>query len=155
MIDRTLVVELVEKSIAGTDMFIVDVEVKSSNIVSIVLDSDTAVGIDNCTDVNRFVCSSLESLGEDDFEVTVYSAGLSEPLKMRRQYIKHIGEEVEVLRKSGEKRKGILRRVEDNCIEIEYSIQEKEPGTKRKKTVQLNDLIELDSIKSTKLVIKV
>jgi ribosome maturation factor RimP len=155
MIDRTLVVELVEKSIAGTDMFIVDVEVKTGNIVSIVLDSDTAVNIDNCANINRFVSSSLESFGEDIFEVTVYSAGLSEPLKLKRQYVKHIGEEVEVLRKSGEKRKGILRRVDDNSIEIEYSISQKDPGAKKKKTVQLNDLIESDSIKSTKLVIKI
>jgi ribosome maturation factor RimP len=155
MIDRTLLIELIDKSIAGTDMFIVDVEVKPNDVISIVLDSDTAVNIDNCTDVNRFVCSSLESLGEDVFEVTVYSAGLSEPLKLKRQYIKHVGEEVEVLRKSGEKRIGILRRVEDNCIEIEYLVSQKEPGAKKKKTVQLNDLIELDSIKSIKLVIKI
>jgi ribosome maturation factor RimP len=155
MIDRTIVVDLVEKNIAGTDMFIVDVGVKPDNIISIVLDSDSAVDIDNCTTLNRFVCSELESLGEDDFEVTVYSAGLSEPLKLKRQYIKHAGEEVEVLRKSGEKRKGVLCRVEDDFIEIAYSIQEKEPGAKKKKTVQLNEKIEFDSIKSVKLVIKV
>jgi ribosome maturation factor RimP len=155
MIDRTIVIGLVEKSIAGTDMFIVDVEVKQGNVISIVLDSDTAVNIDNCTDVNRFICNELESYGENSFEVTVYSAGLSEPLKLKRQYIKHTGEEVEVLRKSGEKRRGVLRRVEENFIEIEYSMQEKTPGTKKKKTVQLNDLIDMASIKSTKLVIKV
>jgi ribosome maturation factor RimP len=146
---------LVEKNIVGTDMFIVDVEVKQDNIVSIVLDSDTAVSIDNCADINRFVCNSLENFSEDVFELTVYSAGLSEPLKLKRQYVKHIGRKVEVLRKSGEKRKGILRRVEDNGIEIEYEISQKEPGAKKKKTVQLNDLIELDAIKSTKLVIKI
>ncbi|MDR1338811.1 MAG: ribosome assembly cofactor RimP [Prevotellaceae bacterium] len=155
MIDRTLVTELVEKNIAETDMFIVDVEVNSSNVISIILDSDTAVSIDNCADINKFVCNSLESLCEDVFELTVYSAGLSEPLKLKRQYIKHIGEEVEVLRKSGEKRKGILRHIDDRCIEIEYAVREKEAGAKRKKTVQLNEQIDLDSIKSTKLVIKI
>jgi ribosome maturation factor RimP len=155
MIDRTLVTELVEKNIAGTDMFIVDVEVKHANIISVVLDSDTAVNIDNCADINKSVCSSLESLGEDVFELTVYSAGLSEPLKLKRQYIKHKGKEVEVLRKSGEKRKGILRGVEDNFIEIEYSVKEKALGAKRKETVQLKEEIELESIKSTKLVIKI
>jgi ribosome maturation factor RimP len=154
MIDRAIVIELVEKNIVGTDMFIVDVEVKPNNIISIVVDSDTVVNIDNCADINRFVCKGLESYSEDGFEVTVYSAGLSEPLKLKRQYIKHIGEEVEVLRKSGEKRKGVLRRVEENFIEIEYSVKEKMPGTKKKKTVQLNDLIDMDLIKSTKLVIK-
>jgi ribosome maturation factor RimP len=155
MIDRLLVTELVEKKIAGTDMFIVDVSVKPDNIISIVLDSDATVNIDSCANINRFVCDNLENLSKDVFELTVYSAGLSEPLKLKRQYIKHTGEEVEVLRKSGEKQKGILRRVADNSIEIEYTNTEKEPGTKRKKTVRLNEEIEFDSIKSTKLVINV
>jgi ribosome maturation factor RimP len=87
--------------------------------------------------------------------LTVYSAGLSEPLKLKRQYVKHTGKEVEILRKSGEKQQGILRRVDDNSIEIEYTVSEKEPGTKRKKTVQLSEEIKLDSIKSTKPVIKI
>jgi ribosome maturation factor RimP len=155
MIDKELVVQLVEKKIAETEMFIVDIEVKPDNVISIVLDSDTAININNCVDINRFVYSSLESQSEEFFEVRVYSAGLSEPLKLRRQYMKHIGEEVEVLRKSGEKQKGILRYVEDNYIEIEYAIKKKEPGVKKKKTVQINEKVEIESIKSTKLVIKI
>jgi ribosome maturation factor RimP len=153
MIDRSLITELVERNIAETDIFIVDIEVKSTNVISIILDSDTVVSIDNCVDINKFVCNNLESLCEDVFELTVYSAGLTEPLKLKRQYIKHIGEEVEILRKSGEKRKGILLRIDDNCIEIEYAVTTKEPGAKKKTTIQLNEQIELDSIKSTKLVI--
>jgi ribosome maturation factor RimP len=155
MIDRTLVTNLVENNISGTDIFIVDIAVKPDNIVSIILDSDTAVSIDNCAEINRVVYSNLESKGEDNFELTVYSAGLSEPLVLKRQYVKHIGEEVEILRKSGEKRKGILLSVDDSYIVIGYEVKEKEPGAKKKKTVQLKETIELDSIKSTKLVIKV
>jgi ribosome maturation factor RimP len=155
MIDRTLVTKLVEERIAGTDMFIVDIETQPDNIISIVIDSDTAISIDNCADINRFVYSSLESQSEEFFEVRVYSAGLSEPFKLRRQYLKHIGEEVEILRKSGEKQRGILRHVEDNYIEIEYAIKQKEHGIKKKKTVQINEKIETDSIKLTKLVLKI
>jgi ribosome maturation factor RimP len=155
MIDRALVTGLVEDNIAGTDMFIVDVEVKSGNIISVILDSDTAVSIDNCADVNRYICSSLESLCEDVFELSVYSAGLSEPLRLKRQYVKHIGEEIEVLCKSGEKQKGILCHVDDKCIGIEYTVKEKEPGAKKKRTVQLNMQIDMDSIKSARLVIKI
>jgi ribosome maturation factor RimP len=155
MIDRTLIIQLVEDNISGTDIYIVDVEVKFDNIISIVLDSDTSVSIDNCADINKSICNSLESLGEDIFEVTVYSAGLSEPLKLQRQYIKHVGEEVAILLKTGEQQKGILRYVDDACVEIEYSISKKEAGAKRKQTVISNERIEMDSIKSTKLVIKV
>ncbi|MDR2025995.1 MAG: ribosome assembly cofactor RimP [Prevotellaceae bacterium] len=155
MIDRALIEKLVADNIAGTDMFIVNAEVKPDNIVSVILDSDTAVSIDNCADINRHICSSLESLGEDTFEVTVYSAGLSEPLKLQRQYIKHIGEEVEIIRKSGEKQRGILRRVDDSSIEIEYTVKKKAPGAKKKETVSLNETIGLDSVKLTRPVIKI
>jgi ribosome maturation factor RimP len=155
MIDRALVTELVEENIAGTDIFIVDIAVKPDNVVSIVLDSDTVVGIDICADINRLVYSSLESKYEDNFELNVYSAGLSEPLKLKRQYIKHTGEAVEVVCKSGEKKKGVLCYIDDNHIEIEYETKEKEPGTKKKKTVKLKEKVDFDSIKSTKLEIKV
>jgi ribosome maturation factor RimP len=155
MIDRTLVIEIVENNIAETDMFIVDVKVKQGNIISIVLDSDTVVSIDNCVEVNRYVCNSLEAQGEEDFEVSVYSAGLNEPFKLQRQYVKHIDKEVEIVRKSGEKQTGILRSVKENNIELEYAIKEKETGSKKTKTVQLKETIGMDSIKSTRLVIKI
>jgi ribosome maturation factor RimP len=155
MMDRALITGLVEENIAGTDMFIIDVEVKSGNIISVVLDSDAAVSIDKCADVNRFLCSRLESLSDDAFELSVYSAGLSEPLKLKRQYIKHIGKEIETLCKSGEKHRGILSHVDDESIGIEYTVKEKDPDTKKKKTIQKNMQISIDSIKSTKLVIKV
>ncbi|MDR3246325.1 MAG: hypothetical protein LBT50_07820 [Prevotellaceae bacterium] len=155
MIDSVLVTELVEENIAGTDMFIVNIAVKHDNVVSIVIDSDTVVGIDNCAAINRFVYSELESKYTENFEVNVYSAGLNEPLKLKRQYVKHIGEEVTVVRKSGEKSKGVLCYVDDNYIELEYEITEKAPDTRKNKTIQLKEKIEMDSIKSTKLVIKV
>ncbi|MDR1886660.1 MAG: ribosome assembly cofactor RimP [Prevotellaceae bacterium] len=155
MIDRALVTQVVEDEIEGTDIFVVDITVSADNAVAVVLDSETAITIADCAKINHLVCSALNASGEDDFELTVYSAGLSEPLKLKRQYVKHIGEEVEVLRKTGEKQKGILQGVDDSCIEIEYEVREKEPGAKKKKTVKLKETIGLDSIKSTKLVIKV
>jgi len=155
MIDKDLITEIVKSNIARDDMFIVDVSVKPGNVIAIVLDSDNAISIDDCADINRAVYDALESKGEDDFELTVYSAGLSEPLKLKRQYLKHIGKEVEVVKKTGEKQKGILVSVDDSTIEIQYERKEKAEGSKKKKTVTYNDKIELASIKSTKLVIKV
>ncbi|MDR1897833.1 MAG: ribosome assembly cofactor RimP [Prevotellaceae bacterium] len=155
MIDKELITKIVEDNIAGTDMFIVYIKVKTGNFISIVLDSDSAVSIDNCADINKAVCENLNSKGEDDFEVSVYSAGLSEPLMLKRQYIKHIGKEVEVLRKSGGKQKGILASIDEDSIELEYAVSQKEEGIKKKKIIQTKERIRLESIKSTKLVVTI
>ena len=147
--------EIVEKNIVETDMFIVDVTVGAGNIVSVVLDSDSAVDLDKCTKVNRAVANGLREAGEDDFELSVYSAGLGEPLKLQRQYRKHIGAEVAIVRLSGEKLKCRLLDVDDEALEVEYECKEKSAETKKAKKVVKKERIGFDSIKSTKRVVKI
>ena len=157
MIDRDLVQEIVGQNIKDSDLFIVDISVKTGNIVSIVLDSDSAINIDRCVEVSRFVYSALESAGEDDFELNVYSAGLSEPLKLRRQYLKYLNREVEIVQKDGKKIKGVLLSIDEDAksLEVEYESMELEPGRKRKKKIRKAERIELASIKSTKPSVKI
>jgi ribosome maturation factor RimP len=156
MIDRDLVTEIVEKNIAETDMFIVETAVGTGNIVSVVLDSDSSVDLDKCAQVNRAVAAELEKAGEDDFELSVYSAGLGEPLRLLRQYRKHIGAEVEIVLLSGEKLKCRLLGAEADALEVEYEVREKTNGkASKKKTVVKKERIGLDSIKSTKRTVKI
>jgi len=155
MIDKSSIEKVVEQNIAETDKFIVEITIKSGNVISIVIDSDTFVSVDDCANINRNVYDFLESTGEDDFDLSVYSAGLSEPLKLERQYLKHLGKEVEIITKAGIKQKGILAAANNNSIELEYIAKEKDPNTRKKQSVKYKKEIELDLIKSTKLVIKV
>ncbi|MDR2423687.1 MAG: ribosome assembly cofactor RimP [Prevotellaceae bacterium] len=157
MIDRDLVQDIVGQSIKDTDLFVVDISVKTGNIVSIILDSDSAINIDCCADVSRFVYSALENAGEDDFELNVYSAGLSEPLKLRRQYLKYINKEVDIVLNSGKKLKGTLLSIDEDekALEVEYETMEVEQGRKRKKKIRKVEKIELASIKSTKPSVKI
>lgn len=155
MINKESITGAIEEIIGGTDIFIVEIEIKTGNIVSVVLDSDTSINIDKCAEINRFICKAFEDAGDDDYELTVASAGLSEPLRLKRQYVKHIGEEVEIVCKSGVKNKGVLLSVTDEAVEIEHSVREKEEGKKRYKTVVKRETVGFESIKTTRLVIKV
>ena len=152
MIDESLVKSLVEQSIEGSDKFIVDVKIAPGNVIEVILDSDTSVTIDDCVNLSRDIESSIDR-DIEDFELTVYSAGLSEPLKLLRQYKKHIGKEVEVLLKTGNKQKGMLVSVDDEGISISYQIKELLEVKKRKQLVDKSESYGFDQIKSTKLVI--
>lgn len=152
MIDTQLLKEVVEKAISGTDKFIVSIKVNAKNVIDIVLDSDTTVTIDDCVAVSRSIEDAFDR-DVEDFELSVYSAGLSEPLTLLRQYKKHIGKEVEVLLKSGKKVKGVLSSANDDAIEVSYQAKELLEGKKRKQIVDKTDHIGFDEIKTTKLVI--
>ena len=152
MIDKQLIKTIVENSIQCSDKFIVSVNITTNNIIEIVLDADSNITIDDCIAVSQDVEASLNR-DEEDFELTVYSAGLSEPLKLLRQYKKHIGKEVEVLLKTGNKVKGILAVVNEQEIEIHYQVKELLEGKKRKQLVDKTDCFNFNDIKSTKLVI--
>ncbi|MDR1055180.1 MAG: ribosome assembly cofactor RimP [Prevotellaceae bacterium] len=152
MIDQQLIKNIVENGIKGSDKFIVDIKITPGNTIEVALDSDTGISIDDCVAVSRYIEASLNR-DEEDFELTVYSAGLSEPLKLLRQYRKHLGKEVEVLLKSSNKIKGVLSAVNEEAIEVNYQVKELIEGKKRKQSVNKTDRFKFDEIKTTKLVI--
>ena len=102
MIDAVRIREIAEAQMDGTDLFVVDVRVAPGNGIEVVVDSDTQVGIDRCVALSRAIEASLDR-EQEDFELTVTSAGIGQPLRMLRQYRKLIGREVEVVLKEGGK----------------------------------------------------
>ena len=100
MIDVTRVREIAETQMEGTDLFVVEVRVSPANEIVVTVDSDTQVGIDRCVELSRSIEGALDR-EQEDFELTVMSAGIGQPLKMLRQYRKLIGRPVEVILKDG------------------------------------------------------
>lgn len=83
------------------EQFIVDVSISSGKgpkKITITIDGDNGVGIDDCALVSRAISAKLEELGLDEqiqnLEVT--TPGLDKPLKIVRQYLKNIGRGVKV-----------------------------------------------------------
>ncbi len=130
MIDKQIITELVNGAIENTDVFVVDITVSTANDIVVELDSPTGVDLDFCADVNRKINDALDR-DKEDFSLEVGSASLTAPFKVRGQYEKNLGNEVEVLTGDGKKLKGVLTELSDDNFTIEVSCKVKEPGAKR------------------------
>lgn len=152
MIDKVKIAEFVNEKLTD-DQFLVEVTVSSSNVIHIMVDSDTGISINQIVEISRFVESNLDREVED-FELSVFSAGLSEPLSMVRQYKKNIGTEIDVLLTSGQKLTGILIKADDQGIDLEVTTKEKLEGSKKKELVTRVHPFEYPEIKEAKKVLK-
>ena len=153
MITKDNIEDIIKDIVKEKNAFIVDVKVNSSNRINIEIDSNDGFSIDDCVEVSRLVESKLDR-DEEDFELEVASAGLSEPFKVIQQYQKYTGKEVETITKSGTKIKGVLSKVSEDGFEIEESKMVKVDGKKKKQPVIENHKFTFDDVKSTKVIIK-
>lgn len=152
MIDRSKIIQLIEEKLTD-DQFIVEVEVSPTNQISVLIDSDAGITIDHCVQVSRQVEHNLDREVED-FELQVSSAGLGQPFKVYRQYVKNAGEEVEVVLRNGQKLVGLLTEPDENGFVLETSMLEKVEGKKKKERVTRLHRIAFDEAKTVKNIIK-
>ena len=138
-----------ERTLEGTDMFVVNCTITPDNTIDLVLDSDTSVSIDACAMLNRAIGDAFDR-DEEDYSLTVASAGIGEPLLLARQYKRLVGESVEVLIKSGVKILATLDEVSDSGITISYDEAIVVEGKKRKQMQRTTHTYSFDEIKWTK-----
>ena len=117
MINKEQLVILCEEALANTDRFLVEVKVKPNNVIEVYVDSDTAVNIDHCAELSRFVNEKLDR-DVEDYELSVFSWGLSGVLKMDRQLRKYVGKDVEVKTKEAGKMQGKLVSFDNDKVEF-------------------------------------
>ena len=117
MINKEQISTLTEEALANTDRFLVDVKLKPNDVIEVYIDSDTAVNIDHCVELSRFIEGKLDR-NVEDFELSVLSWGLSGALKMDRQLQKYVGKDVEVKTKELGKLQGKLVRFDAETVEI-------------------------------------
>lgn len=153
MIDKELLRQTVENAIEGTDIFIVDIRVSPSNNIIVEIDSPENLDIMTCAEITRAIEAKFDR-DVEDYELEVGSAGLTSPFKVKGQYIKNIGNEVEVLTADGRKLSGTLIEVNDNGFTIEVPTKEKVPGKKRPEIVNRPSTFNFAEVKSVKYLIK-
>ncbi len=137
MITKELIATFVEETIHDTDLFLVEVKVKPSNLIEVYVDADTAVNIDQCVQISRYVESKLDRDAED-FELSVFSYGLSGALKLPRQFAKYLHKEVEVKTKEQGRIAGTLVAYDDQKVTITPT-PPKKPS--KRKPVETSDLV--------------
>ncbi|MGV8135844.1 MAG: ribosome assembly cofactor RimP [Mangrovibacterium sp.] len=152
MIDRNWIIQLTEEKLKE-DQFIVEVTVSQANQISVLLDSDKGVTIDDCIQLSRHIEGNLDREAED-FELQVSSAGLGQPFKVHRQYVKNREREVEVVLINGQKQTGILKGADESGFDLEISKSEKVEGQKKKQLVTRTLRIQFDEAKTVKNIIK-
>lgn len=153
MIQKNIVEKIVEQHIADTDYYLVETVITPNNHISIEIDSFEGVSIDYCVELSRYIESQLDRDAED-YELEVGSAGLTSPFKVKKQYEKNIGNEVEVLTKDGKKLSGVLIIVDEETFTIEIEKQIKPEGAKRKITVKEEINFPYDGIKTIKYIFR-
>ena len=154
MYDIGKIKKLVENQIEGKDIFLVEVSVKGANKIHVIIDRKEGIMIDDCVALSRFIESNLDREAED-FELEVSSAGITSPFKVERQYEMNIGNEVEVMKKEGEKISGTLVAFDGKIIEIETKLKKKVEGKKKKQEVIEKQKIEIINIKSIKRILSI
>ena len=153
MIDKSVITSLVEEKLTGTNYYLVDISVSKDNAISIEIDNDKGVSIDDCVALSRYVEENLDR-EKEDFELEVGSSGITSPFKIVRQYRKNIGNEVEMLLKSGIKLTGILKNADETGAVITIEKKVKAEGAKRAVTAEEDMTFKYDEIKYTKYSIR-
>ena len=124
MITEELIKQITNEQLEGSNKFLISVKVKNGNHITVVIDGDEPLRIDDCIAVSKHIESKFDREVED-FELRVFSAGIDQPYIQLRQYIKNIGREVEVSLMDGTIIKGILLTANEQQIQLEEKVAKK------------------------------
>lgn len=154
MIQKKSIVALAEDFLEGSENYLIDVLVSTSNKIRVFIDNDDHVSIQDCIALSRHIESLLDR-EKEDFELEVSSPGIDQPFKHVRQYMKYIGKPVEILKLDGIKLSGVLDKMGNEELIILPAKQEK--NHKKVKQTSQNDnepvSVLLREIKETRPVI--
>ena len=154
MIDKTVVTKAVEEWLQKGDYYLVDVEMTADDRIVIEIDHADGVWIEDCADLSRFL---QEKLGDElgDYELEVGSAGIGQPFKVAQQYRNHVGKDVEVLAKDGQKVQGILKEVAADDTQFTVTVKEKQhlEGKKRPVVVDVDKTFAIADVKYCKYML--
>ena len=115
--------KIAEGKLKDSSQFVVDVIVSSKRTpqkVTVVVDGDAGISIDDCADVSREVAKALDDslVLTDSYVLEVTTPGLDQPLKLHRQYKKNIGRRMRI-KVSDKVVEGKLVGVSDSGVTIE------------------------------------
>ena len=134
--DKDLILKTIEPHVTSRGCFIVDLTVSKDNDVTLTVEKEHGeVDLEDCVALNDAFLSAFDK-DAVDYSLTVSSAGLDQPFKVRGQFVKAIGTQVTALLKGGRKLTGILSGADDEGITLRYTQKETVEGKKKKIIVE-------------------
>ena len=104
------------------EYFLVEIKIKPTNNIKVFIDGDKGISIEKCVYFNRQLYKKIDEAGwfpQGDFSLEVSSPGVDKPLKLRRQYQKNIGRNIEVIFNDDTRKEGKLLQAGSQDIILE------------------------------------
>ncbi len=146
----SVIIDALSGEIVARGLYIVDVSVSKDNDIEVIIESEEGiVELDDCVAVSRYfeTCFDRE---KEDYSLTVTSAGLDQPFKVLKQYLKAVGTKVEVQMKGGRKMVAELQAADQESITLKYSVKEAVEGKKKKELVEHVDRFTMDQVNAVR-----
>ena len=141
---KAKLIEWVEASLPNSSLFLVEVVASAKNFskISVFIDGDEGVTIDQCTQVSRAVSEKLDEvdLGLEHFVLEVSTPGLDQPLKLNRQFRKNKGRNLKVHRKDKSISQGKLITVAEEKIVLAQEIKEGKIMIEKEEIIPFEDI---------------
>lgn len=140
------IIDAIGSEIVARNCFIVDISVSKDNDIILTIESeDGKIELEDCVSLSRFFETKFDREVED-YSLTVSSAGLDQPFKVLKQYLKAVGTKVEVQLKGGRKMVATLEAADEDGITLKYSVREAVEGKKKKELVEHTDRFTMDQV---------
>ncbi|MBQ7899258.1 MAG: ribosome assembly cofactor RimP [Bacteroidales bacterium] len=144
------IIDAIEGEIVARGLFLIEVTVSKDNDVEITIESEEGiVELEDCVALSRHF-ESMFDREQEDYSLTVTSAGLDQPFKVLKQYLKSVGKKVEVQLKGGKKMVALLEAADQESITLKYSQKEAVEGKKKKEIVEHVDRFTMDQVNSVR-----
>ncbi|MDT0643384.1 ribosome assembly cofactor RimP [Zunongwangia sp. F363] len=135
----------------NNSLFLISLDISSNNNIKVVIDGDQGISVNDCIEVSRSIEHNLDR-EEEDFSLEVTSSGVTEPLRLPRQYKKNIGRKLQV-KTNDDNIEGTLTSANEEEIHLKWKTREPKPVGKGKHTVEKEAVLSYSGIVEAKVMI--
>ncbi len=143
---------IAEPILENRNLFLVDLKISKDNVIEIFADALQGMNIQTCIEVSREIETRLNR-NEEDFELTVSSAGIGYPFKVEGKYKKNLNKTVEIKFQDNSKLTGILKSFNPETLTVEYEEKKVVEGKKKKEIVKTEKILQREEIKEIKDIV--
>ena len=144
------ILDALSGEIVARGLYIVDVSISKDNDIEVIIEKEEGVvELEDCVTMSRYfeTCFDRE---KEDYSLTMSSAGLDQPFKVLKQYLKAVGTKVEVQLKGGRKMVAVLEAADQESVTLKYSVKEAVEGKKKKELVEHVDRFTMDQVNAVR-----
>ena len=148
--NKEQIIQAVTPAVEQRGCFLVEVSVSAENDIEIVIEKEEGVvDWEDCAAIDQVMHATFNQ-DEEDYALTVSSAGLDRPFKVLKQYLKAIGSKVDVKFRGGKRLIATLEEATEESVTLNYTALEAVEGKKKKEKVEHTDTFSLTEINSVK-----